>query len=749
MKLSFETDLEKSLVQERFRRAGLGGVQSSWRALNEIRDTIGRYVKVANIKLVNAVANAISPDLLKGVELNLDAILQSEDDMLKAIGPRKVRPTSASLLRYEGEPPTPNTDGMIIHIRQGEKDIKPEDYQKIDDVVFYYLNGNAQPAMIDAVTQAYRLGMKTGDMSEMKMPDKKIADMSLGDIDDWEGSTAFIKRLKADGIADEYAFASQWAKENAMTSIAIYDENGDRAGKAYETIMRMFRDHVAYTLSRGEDVSKLRSRLIFPERWTDVEGHQHSLADQLTPSEMRQYTIAHLNRDWDRLAFDQVQRAFQAGRLTRWAATGLPVYAKFWRVRNKGKQCDKCRQWQGTILRVFKSEQEFQESEYYGGDDIVIGDERAKVAAWPGKSNDDRKHGQWWVCAPTHPHCVSSDTEVYTDSGWKRFKDVQDGDLIYSMNHTTGELSFVGFSNKIAYHHKGDMYHFSGYTIDQLVTEEHRVPIIERKRERKGETKYIRSFSTAINLVSKAEYFLPRTGFHKGIVRSERMKIIAEIIGWYVAEGTKHSNKDAVYLIQTKQSGRDKICSLLDSIGVPYRIHKQGVYVKGSFGKYLHDQVPHKSPYRKVPEWIKKSDTETISAFLDGYRGGDGSQRINSYNSEERVYHTSSRQLVSDISEMIYKVGKYANFRTSSEKGHVTDFKNGTYASNHSVITISECSAERSLFGVSCGNTSKVSVVQYDDMVYCLTLEENGVMLIRRNGKSSWTGNCNDDYIMA
>lgn len=405
MILSFENELEKSLAQERFRRAGLGGVQSSWRALNEIRDVVSRYVKLGNIKLVNGIVNAISPEILKGIELNLDAVLASDDEMLKALTPRRVGSTSTSLLKYEKIPPDPNTDGMEIHIRQGSNDIQPEDYQKIDDVVFYYLNGNAQPAMIDAVTQAYRLGMKTGDMSEMKMPDKKVAGMSLGKIDEWEGSTDFIKRLKSQGIADEYAFASQWARDNAMTSIAIYDEAGNRAGKAYETIMKMFRDQVAYTLSRGEDVSKLRTRLIFPERWTDVEGHQHDLSEKLTPAEMRQYTVAHLNRDWDRLAFDQIQRAFQAGRLTRWAASGLPVYAKFTRVRNKGKQCDKCRMWQGTIMRVFRSEEEFRESRHYGGEDSVVEDSRSMIATWPGKSNDGRKYSQWWVCCPTHPHC--------------------------------------------------------------------------------------------------------------------------------------------------------------------------------------------------------------------------------------------------------------------------------------------------------------------------------------------------------
>jgi len=404
MILSFESKLEKSLAQERFKRAGLGGVESSWASVNEVRDVIGRYVKLANIKLVNAVTRAIDPRIRKSIELNLDAVLADSDDMLKAMNPKKVKPTAPSLLKYEGDPPDPDVSGLKVHVRAA-KGIDDKDFAKIDDVVFYYLNGNAQPAMIDAVTKAYRLGMKTGFMSEMKVPDKKAASLSLGDIDNWEGSTRFIKRLKEAGVSDEYAFAAQWAKENAMTSIAIYDENGQRAGKAYETIMKMFRDQVAYTLSRGEDISKLRTRLIFPEKWTDVEGHQHDLAEKLSPDELRQYTVAHLNRDWDRLAFDQMQRAFQAGRLTMWSATGFPVYVRFVRVRNRGKQCDHCKAWQGTKLRVFRSYEEFQQSPHYGGSDVVIDDPKAKIATWPGKNNDDRPYRDQWVAAPAHPHC--------------------------------------------------------------------------------------------------------------------------------------------------------------------------------------------------------------------------------------------------------------------------------------------------------------------------------------------------------
>lgn len=404
MKLIFETPRARALVQEKFVRAGVSGVESSWKAVNEIRTLVSRYVKVANIKIVNHITNGIADTIQKSHEIDLQKFLDADIDLIKALNPKKIKASSPALLKYEGDPPDPSGD-VSLQLRAGYGGFSPLDFDKIDDVVFYYLHDIATPAVIDGVAKAYRAGMITGDMSEMKVSDKKAADMNFGDLEDWAGNNKFIKRIKADGISEEYAFAADWAKDHAASSIAIYDENGNRAGKAYETIMQMFRDQVAYTLARGEDISRLKTRLIFPEEWTDVEGHQKKLSDMLSAEEMRQYTVAHLNRDWDRLAFDQMQRAFQAGRLTRWSAGGLPTYAKFWRVRDKGKQCPKCREWQGTPLRVFRSIEDFQNSPYYGGEDLVVNDEKAEIAVWPGKSNDDRKYRDWWVCCPTHPHC--------------------------------------------------------------------------------------------------------------------------------------------------------------------------------------------------------------------------------------------------------------------------------------------------------------------------------------------------------
>ncbi|WP_032918473.1 hypothetical protein [Leptospira santarosai] len=70
------------------------------------------------------------------------------------------------------------------------------------------------------------------------------------------------------------------------------------------------------------------------------------------------------------------------------------------------KSCEYCSSHWGTKVRLFASYADFENSEFYGGDDTVINDPHGvKVAAWPGKNNVGRNSGNYWLCAPIHPLC--------------------------------------------------------------------------------------------------------------------------------------------------------------------------------------------------------------------------------------------------------------------------------------------------------------------------------------------------------
>lgn len=74
-----------------------------------------------------------------------------------------------------------------------------------------------------------------------------------------------------------------------------------------------------------------------------------------------------------------------------------------------------------------------------------------------------------------HPNCYSDDSEVYTAEGWKYLSEVDDNDLILSLNPKTKAIEWTTITDMQCYEHSGTMIHFKGGEIDCLVTPEHRM----------------------------------------------------------------------------------------------------------------------------------------------------------------------------------------------------------------------------------------------------------------------------------
>jgi hypothetical protein len=201
------------------------------------------------------------------------------------------------------------------------------------------------------------------------------------------------------------AMAAEWARNHAADHIAVYNENGERAGIQYERMRNLFREHIQRSLEEGESTSKLKSRLIFPAKWAEVEGHQEKLSQELSESELRQYTVAHLNRDWDRLAFTETQYAVNNGKLMKWSSYKTPTYVRFTSMGGSKNPCSYCDSHEGEIARLVESEAHLQAIPGHDGED-AIDDGIAKVAVWPGKSNVGRNQASFWLAAPAHPWCV-------------------------------------------------------------------------------------------------------------------------------------------------------------------------------------------------------------------------------------------------------------------------------------------------------------------------------------------------------
>lgn len=101
------------------------------------------------------------------------------------------------------------------------------------------------------------------------------------------------------------------------------------------------------------------------------------------------------------------------------------------------------------------------------------------------------KYPKDFVWTGWHPLCYSDDSEVYTDSGWKLFKDVLPTDKILSLNPQTRCTEYISITSSQMYPYIGYLLHFIGKNIDCLVTPEHRMVYVA---DQKNEISYCKAY---------------------------------------------------------------------------------------------------------------------------------------------------------------------------------------------------------------------------------------------------------------
>jgi UDP-glucuronate decarboxylase len=156
-----------------------------------------------------------------------------------------------------------------------------------------------------------------------------------------------------------------------------------------------------------------------------------------------------------------------------------------------------------------------------------------------------------------------------------------------------------------------------------------------------------------------------------------------------------------------------------------------------SLGKYL-IQFGH-SHKKYIPSNIRTLPKEKLIVFLNAYILGDGSRRNREvtfhgidYTDDSVTISTSSKRMMEHLIEVIIKCGFSCSIRKSRRL--ISHFRNGDYLCSSCYI-ISVLKSEYRIL-------PNPEIIKYNDMVYCLELEKNHVMLTKRNGKIIWCGNC-------
>ena len=389
--------------------------------------------------------------------------------------------------------------------------------------------------------------------------------------------------------------------------------------------------------------------------------------------------------------------------------------------------------------------------------DFIVGVEVHLSAAHPVHDLCDSLYGRYpkgFVFTGWHPQCYSSDTEVYTNNGWKYFRDLQGNDLILSLNPNTKNLEYSPIVRKIEYPYKGKMLRFYNRSLDMLVTPDHEMIGFNKYNNKLQKLSAKEYFNQLYFIASRNIYTsknrLYRSSEWKGKNRKYikvgkykfSVPLFCEFMGYYLSEGSL-SRKYAVTISQDKKYNPDNYTKmyqcLLDMKIGKIKQHKNGFnFYNKDIWEYL---KPFGKSYQKyIPEEIKELSKEYIDIFLNAFCMGDGwikknRQWKNGKFRDSRCFSTSSKKMADDIGELILKIGHHPSFSLDNTKNKEVRFRNGVYNINNNQWGIRDCYSQ---YAVQFYREK----VDYNDKVFDVEIADNHIIYVRRNGRCVWSSNC-------
>lgn len=342
-----------------------------------------------------------------------------------------------------------------------------------------------------------------------------------------------------------------------------------------------------------------------------------------------------------------------------------------------------------------------------------------------------------------HPHCYSNDSEVLTNRGWKLFKDVMATDLILSLNPHTFNVEWTSIVMREVYEHIGAMVHFYNKSLDCLVTPDHTMVYLNKAdgRIKECSADKFRQAMGAFYRSSKYEAE-DRQFFDFGSLHID-FDVFCEFMGYWLSDGSLIRDNQVKISQMRGQGAFEQITQCVSRFAKPFRMKNDVCFGSREMNEYLKQFGTCHNKF--IPYEIKNASRRQIKIFLDAFIKCDGNERplksfvgnrgtVCNSTKAEKIFFTTSHQLMSDICELILKAGMRPS--VSTQDSGVAIKKNGTVInSNLPVFRVSICYSETStVFGKE--------KVDYDGLVYDLTLAKNHIMYIKRNGKCFWGSNC-------
>lgn len=341
--------------------------------------------------------------------------------------------------------------------------------------------------------------------------------------------------------------------------------------------------------------------------------------------------------------------------------------------------------------------------------------------------------------------CHDDQTDVMTDSGWKRFAELGGSERLMSMDPDTGVAKFHRPVRLVARPYSGEMLKYERTGTNFCVTPGHRMWMHyqrpHRPRRWVSETAseaWARGATFGKMSLKKHIDWQVQSIEHCEIPGIGQVDAGAwfRFLGWYLSDGCtggKGGSANYVCVSQTKPDKRILVQDALNELGVSYskypagfRIYntKLATYLRGSCGRYKNE--------RRIPHELRLASSAQIRGFLDSYVGGDGYRRLNS-----EVVYTYSKQMADDLQELALKTGAASVVR--KREAFDRQLSDGRMIHGQLSGWVATISGGQSMSRL---RPEHRETIWYEGMVYCATLPADHLLLTRRGGYTMWSGNC-------
>lgn len=358
--------------------------------------------------------------------------------------------------------------------------------------------------------------------------------------------------------------------------------------------------------------------------------------------------------------------------------------------------------------------------------------------------------------------CYHPDTEILTTLGWKSIADVSIDDKVACLINGK-ELQYHNPTEVQTYDYDGKMYNIESSKVDLCVTPNHRMYTGNNKRYnyevKRADEIYgrVRSYKNNVdtwipdNMIKK--FTLP--GYKELPDLELDLEAWCIFIGIWYAEGscsisyydngTIRSRK--VSIAANKQRVKDALKICMEKMGLKWKMHMSRGELTAWYCSdvrliYYLKPLSVGAINKKLPDWCFQLDKHHSRKIIDGMVLGDGNYMKDTTTIR---YYTSSIYLRDDFQRLCLHAGYGCNYYLKTVAGTKSLCLGKEIKTNADYWSLTICKTQVNPVVNKYLTSKKIQHdrwIDYKGTVHCCTVPtDDGIIFVRRNGKSIWAGN--------